>query len=637
MRKQITKYLFSVMIIVAIIMGLFHYTISTKSIKKNMEKMALFQMNQIEATIHQNNLELENLWDSLSEDYLTRAKAFAYIIQQKPEVLESQEELQRIKELLNVDELHVVDENGILRYGTIPKYFGMDFDSTDQTREFLEILSNPDFELVQDIRPNGAEGKLFQYIGVARIDEPGIVEIGINPSRYIEAKSRNELSYIFERFPMEKGKFMVALDAETKERLACTDTELVEKLNINFSDDKFLDLSEHKIASYEENGAFFILKQYKEMILCIGQLEKDLYVSRKMDMHQVIGYLTFICIIAVSLLDFLLKKTIVDRIYDIIKYLKKITRGNLDTTVNVRGNPEFEQLSEEINQMVGSILDNTVKISKIIEAVGMPMGAYEYKQDMQRVMATDKVAQILNLSIDSAKQLYQNKAEFSKYMKQIFQKELENGIYKISDNPEKWIQWKEVSEKRSTFGVIQDVTVEVLKREQLRQERDFDALTKLYSRRYFEEKVKELLALKETKNVAMIMLDLDYFKQINDKYGHDFGDVYLKHAAKVFLRWKIKNCIIGRRSGDEFYIFIYNCAEKGELEKHLNNLYETIQAHPIGFPDGTDRILQVSSGYLWSDEGKESFEVLLEAADIALYQAKKHQKGKFCEYYVEQR
>ena len=179
MQKIFTRYI-SVVVIVAL-MAIFgvNWFFQEYNARKQMTEKSQMKLDQIIQTLENNEVELENLKESLDEDYLTRAYAFAYIIEQNPEVLNSQPELERIATLLNVDELHVIDENGILFAGSIPKYFGMDFHDTDQTKEFLAILEDPESCLVQDIRPNGYEQKIFQYIGVPRQDQKGIVQVGM--------------------------------------------------------------------------------------------------------------------------------------------------------------------------------------------------------------------------------------------------------------------------------------------------------------------------------------------------------------------------------------------------------------------------------------------------------------------------
>ena len=123
----------------------------------------------------------------------------------------------------------MIDEKGILFAGSIPKYFGMDFRDTDQTREFLSILDDPESYLVQDIRPNGYEQKVFQYIGVARKDQKGIVQVGMAPDRMLEAQKRNQLDYILSRMPVDSGSLLFAIGSGEETALVNTDQGQEEK------------------------------------------------------------------------------------------------------------------------------------------------------------------------------------------------------------------------------------------------------------------------------------------------------------------------------------------------------------------------------------------------------------------------
>ena len=87
---------------------------------------------------------------------------------------------QIITDMLDVSEVHITDSDGVLIGGNIQGYFGFDFRGTDQTIPFLRILDDPSYELAQEPQPSGSEGKLFQYIGTARTDEKGIVQVGFD-------------------------------------------------------------------------------------------------------------------------------------------------------------------------------------------------------------------------------------------------------------------------------------------------------------------------------------------------------------------------------------------------------------------------------------------------------------------------
>ena len=94
--------------------------------------------------------------------------------------LEDDVYFQRISNMLSVSEVHITDSDGVLIGGSIPGYYGFDFRETDQTIPFLKILDDPSYELAQEPQPSGSEAKLFQYIGTARTDEKGIVQVGFD-------------------------------------------------------------------------------------------------------------------------------------------------------------------------------------------------------------------------------------------------------------------------------------------------------------------------------------------------------------------------------------------------------------------------------------------------------------------------
>ena len=131
---------------------------------------------------------------------------------------------------------------------------------------------------------------------------------------------------------------------------------------------------------------------------------------------------------------------------------------------------------------------------------------------------------------------------------------------------------------------------------------------------------------------SCIMLDMDNFKSVNDTYGHDMGDAYLKSFANILLDLPREHCIPARRSGDEFCIFTYGYREKEEILKLLNMLWDTLKQKPGCMTDGEERIIEVSCGFAWTGNEEMDMELLMRQADNALYRAKETGKGRFVEY-----
>lgn len=636
MQKIFVRYITMVVAAALTLIFGFNWLLQSKNAESDMIKNADLKLEQISRTLDNNTLELENLKESLSEDYLTRADAFAYIIQQNPDVLESQEELQRITELLNVDELHVIDENGILFAGNIPLYFGMDFHSTDQTREFLSILDDPEGSLVQDIRPNGYEQKVFQYIGVARQDKKGIVQIGMAPTRMLEAQARNELAYILDKIPMDTGGTLFAVDKETGEILAHSDNSIQGKDMevLGFTSDNLDDFEEGGFLGKGKEKTFYVLKDYEGIMLGMGKEEKVLYEERNRQSLMISAYLIVSCLILIVLINLLVKRLIVDGIHKIMGEITRITEGNLNTVVKVENNPELKNLSSGINQMVQGILEASGKVSKIIDGVDMQIGVFEIENDKQEVMATAKLSEIMGWTPEEAKEIYADKDRFSKVLENVMGRPLqgEENIYQLSAARNSWVKIQMASEMRGCYGVVTDVTEEVLEKKKIQHERDYDSLTGLCNIDTLKRETEIVLESGEVGCAAMVMLDLDNFKSVNDRFGHDFGDEYLRICAELMKRFNGERGIAARRSGDEFCIFLYHYGSRPEVMNRMEEFYSSVRAETIVFPDGEKRSLSISAGLAWYDDILTTYGTLLKAADYALYDAKNSGKGIIKQY-----
>ncbi len=164
-------------------------------------------------------------------------------------------------------------------------------------------------------------------------------------------------------------------------------------------------------------------------------------------------------------------------------------------------------------------------------------------------------------------------------------------------------------------------------------ENTHDALTGLYKFRYFKDLASEKIQqIPAGKLCAVVMIDLDYFKSINDTFGHDIGDRYLQHFSATMHSMPQEHFLTARRSGDEFCMMIYDCADKAEIIRYLNMFYEAIGNAPVALSDSQSKIVSASCGYAWTDNRSADISELLSHADEALYEVKKETKGRYAEY-----
>jgi diguanylate cyclase len=148
---------------------------------------------------------------------------------------------------------------------------------------------------------------------------------------------------------------------------------------------------------------------------------------------------------------------------------------------------------------------------------------------------------------------------------------------------------------------------------------DHDYLTGLPNRRYFDRRIMEIGSDPDVQTVGVVHIDLDRFKQTNDKFGHGAGDAMLQSTAKRLFELVSERDVVARIGGDEFVAVLVNFGDvdalKAAAERVLHRLREDI-------PFGSD-VLQtsVSIGVAWDTSGATGN--LLAESDLALYQAKK--------------
>ena len=171
------------------------------------------------------------------------------------------------------------------------------------------------------------------------------------------------------------------------------------------------------------------------------------------------------------------------------------------------------------------------------------------------------------------------------------------------------------------IGTIKDITAFSEKEEQLEIKAQLDSLTGLFNRAHGMDMVTKALIERNPLDASVfVILDLDFFKQINDTYGHLFGDHVLLETAHILKNVLPSNTIISRYGGDEFILFFSNI-NKIDLIQYLNRIMQNI--HDVEMLNDTDN-LTCSMGICLIPENTTgyTYEQLLENADWALYQAK---------------
>ena len=152
------------------------------------------RLEAVKETLIQNEENIAELTKAVGENNLAKTRAFADLLAADQSILEDQNKMNAVKDRLMVNELHVIDEKGTITHSTVENYIGFDMNSGEQSAAFMPIASDPSIEIVQEPTVNAAEGIVMQYIGVARKDAPGLVQVGIRPE-VLENMLSNAIRY----------------------------------------------------------------------------------------------------------------------------------------------------------------------------------------------------------------------------------------------------------------------------------------------------------------------------------------------------------------------------------------------------------------------------------------------------------
>lgn len=282
-----------------------------------------------------------------------------------------------------------------------------------------------------------------------------------------------------------------------------------------------------------------------------------------------------------------------------------------------------------ISMVIGFVLAILIsqwftKHAKLIELSELPIGAFEMRSHSSRVLMTSQVPRLLGLTKAQERSFCKDKRKFAEFLQGLSERtaEDENVFLMEYEGQPRWIRLSRKDGSGSIRCILEDVTDEVLQTRALRVERDRDGLTGVGNRFAYEKMIEQYShELKNGVRPTFVMCDLNDLKSVNDIYGHNKGDEYIKSAAKMLQNAFPKGEIF-RIGGDEFVVMIKE-EEPDLVQEGIVGLAGAMEAYSAscGFP------ASIAAGWAVYDPDLDTrLESTLSRADAYMYGKKRQMK-----------
>ncbi len=220
------------------------------------------------------------------------------------------------------------------------------------------------------------------------------------------------------------------------------------------------------------------------------------------------------------------------------------------------------------------------------------------------------------------------------YVHSAWEAALQGAPYKIDhriivDDAVKWVreraklEFDESGKLKAAVGTVQDITKRKLYEEELERLANYDSLTGLANRSFLLSHLQKSIhmATRNGRTIALLLFDLDHFKDVNDSFGHTIGDELLTLVAKRFVERVRKGDLITRLGGDEFAVVLEHITRREDAAQVAHEMIGVL-AQPYRLSNKLEIHIGSSVGIVIAPQHSQNAEELLQFADTALYKAK---------------
>lgn len=389
-----------------------------------------------------------------------------------------------------------------------------------------------------------------------------------------------------------------------KDSVLCTFTDVTSK---RFYEEALRD-SEKKKASLIKsmNDIILVLNNEFTFIECYTPDSTNLFLSPQFFLGKKFSEINFPKL-AFNLINEGLEKVKKTGVPEEVEYYIKSPKGTNWYSLHITAIDDFDEserkflcVARDVTRLKESeeeLKNERERLNNIIE--GTNAGTWELNVKTDELIVDKKCVEMIGYSLEelssektalwktlihpddfenTLKTIKKHLAAETEYFEHEYRLKHKNGEFIWVLSRGKVLSWSKTKEPLLMFGTNMDITRRKIGEEKIKELSIRDPLTNIYNRRYIFERLKEIKArykrIKE--DFSVVIIDLDYFKDINDGFGHMAGDFVLQEFTKLIQKRLRSFDLLGRYGGEEFIIVMVNCIKENAL-KRVESILEEIR------------------------------------------------------------
>ena len=293
---------------------------------------------------------------------------------------------------------------------------------------------------------------------------------------------------------------------------------------------------------------------------------------------------------------------------------------------------EIDRFAQAITDLSREVVHASTRFLRIIEMAAGEISGFEVREGEQ-VFLTHNYFTMLGLQVDDKEPMTQER--FMELMGRLRDSQSpdtrQDGscVYQIQrEDGTRYVRVSVTKMDDTITGIAEDVTPQMVEQKRIEHDRDYDLLTKQLNRlAFFREVDRVFQGPDKDRYGALIMMDLDDLKKINDRFGHDWGDHYIQQGVRGFVESSPENGLLARLGGDEFVLFLHGYDDEEILREDVRKFAKGLRENTFATPSGDRHPVRVSCGVAWYPQDSRDFKELMKFADFAMYQIKRGCKG----------